>query len=115
MRLLVSVASAIDAAAALAGGAHFIDAKNPAAGPLGPVTATAFREIVAAVGATRPVTAALGDASDEAAIESLARDFACAGATLVKVGFAAIDSSRRVEALIAAAVRGARAARQQCG
>ncbi|MBM3821162.1 MAG: hypothetical protein FJW14_19395, partial [Acidimicrobiia bacterium] len=61
MRLLVSVADAIDAAAALDGGADIIDAKDPRAGALGAVPLTVFREIHARVGGMRPVSAALGD------------------------------------------------------
>jgi uncharacterized protein (UPF0264 family) len=109
MRLLVSVASAAEALAALAGGADLIDAKDPLAGALGAVSAEALREIDAAVGGARPLSAALGDAADEAAIECAAREFAAAGAALVKVGFAGIDSAARIERLVAAAVRGARA------
>ncbi len=111
MRLLVSVASAADASAALAGGADLIDAKDPRSGALGAVSAGVLRRIHATVNAARPVTAALGDASDEAAIEHAARIFARAGATLVKIGFGDISSGRGVEALIAAAVRGASHAR----
>jgi uncharacterized protein (UPF0264 family) len=55
------------------------------------------------------VTAAIGDAAGEAAIERTAYAFAAAGAALVKVGFARITSASRVDALIRAAVRGARA------
>src|SRR5438552_80298 len=106
MRLLVSVATAAEALAALDGGADVIDAKNPLAGALGAVSIDRLREIHAAVGGRRPVTAALGDAADEAAIEHDARAFAAAGAAFGKVGFAGIASAERVEALIVAAVRG---------
>ena len=109
MRLLVSVASAAEAAAALAGGADVIDAKDARAGALGAVSTGVLREIHAAVGGARMVSAALGDAADEAAIECAAREFAGAGAVLVKVGFAGIVSAGRVGDLIAAAVRGAEA------
>ena len=109
MRLLVSVASAAEASAALAGGADVIDAKDPLAGALGAVSIEVLREIHAAVAGRRPVTAALGDAADEKSIERAARAFADAGAVLVKVGFAGIASTGRVTALIAAAVDGARA------
>ena len=74
MRLLVSVTSAAEAAAALAGGADVIDAKDPFAGALGAVSAEVLREIHAIVAGRRPLTAALGDAADEAAIECAARD-----------------------------------------
>ena len=109
MRLLVSVSSAAEASAALAGGADVIDAKEPLAGALGAVSMKVLREIHAAVAGARMVTAALGDAADEAAIERAAGEFVAAGAVLVKVGFAGIASAGRVAALTAAAVRGARA------
>ena len=116
MRLLVSVASASDASAALEGGAAFIDAKNPTAGPLGAVSARVFTEICDAVAGRRPVTAALGDAADETDIETAARTFANAGAALVKVGFAGIASASRVDALLAAAMRGVRqGTERRCG
>jgi uncharacterized protein (UPF0264 family) len=108
MHLLVSVTSVVDAAAALAGGADLVDAKDPAAGALGAVSIEQFRRIVAAVAGARPVTAALGDAADEPAIEQTARAFAGLGASFVKLGFAGIASADRVAALLASAVRGAR-------
>ena len=107
MRLLVSVTSAEEASAALAGGADIIDAKNPLAGALGAVPVEVLREIHATVAGARLVTAAIGDATDETAIERAAWTFAAAGAALVKVGFAGITSASRIEALIGAAVRGA--------
>ena len=108
MRLLVSVAHGKDASAALAGGADVIDAKDPLRGALGAVTPEAFREIHAAVAGRRLVTAALGDAGDEATIERDARAYTTAGAALVKVGFAGITDTGQVSALTTAAVRGAR-------
>ena len=108
MRLLVSAASAADAAAALDGGAAIIDAKNPGAGPLGPVPFDVFRAIVAAVGGRRPVTAAIGDAVAPASVEVDARMFASLGASLVKVGFAGTRDHAAVKALADAAVSGAR-------
>jgi uncharacterized protein (UPF0264 family) len=110
VRLLVSVANAAEASAALAGGADLIDAKDPLSGALGAVSADVLRDIHAASAGARPVTAALGDAEDEAAIEDAARVFAAVGASFVKVGFAGIASAERVAMLTAAAVRGARAA-----
>ena len=105
--LLVSVSCAVDAAAALAGGADIVDAKDPVAGALGAVTLPTFRAIHAAVGGARPVTAALGDATDEPTVEATAGAFAAAGAALVKVGFAGVTDVDRAAALGAAAVRGA--------
>jgi uncharacterized protein (UPF0264 family) len=110
VRLLVSVANAAEAAAALAGGADLIDAKDPAAGALAAVAVDVFHEIHASVAGARPVTAAIGDAVDEDAIEQVARTFGLAGARYVKVGFAGIASAERVGALAKAAVRGARSA-----
>jgi uncharacterized protein (UPF0264 family) len=109
MRLLVSVANAAEASAALAGGADVIDAKNPLAGALGAVSADVLREIHATVAGARLVTAAIGDAADEAEAGRAAGTFAAAGAALVKVGFAGITSASRVEMLIRSAVRGVRA------
>src|SRR5438874_2672167 len=108
MRLLVSVANAAEASAALLGGADIIDAKDPHNGALGAVSGAVLREIRVACAGARPLTAALGDATTEAEVEQAARDFCTAGAALVKVGFAGIACARRVESLIAAAVRGAR-------
>ena len=110
MRLLVSVASGAEALAALAGGADIVDAKDPRAGALGAVSLDALREIHVAVGGQRPVTAAIGDASDEVAIERRSFEFASLGTSLVKVGFSGISSTERVAALIAAARRGVESA-----
>jgi uncharacterized protein (UPF0264 family) len=126
MRLLVSVANGDEAAAALAGGADIIDAKDPAAGPLGAVTidvlleisrtvtafalrASAVKKVRAAHDPARLLTAALGDAVDEDAVERAAGAAASAGAKLVKVGFAGITAPARAEALLRAALRGAAA------
>jgi len=107
MRLLVSVRDGQEAAAALEGGADFIDAKDPAAGALGAVCLDVFTSIHATVAGVRPVTAALGDAGDEDSIEHAARMYTRAGAGLVKIGFSGIDSRARVATLIAAARDGA--------
>ena len=116
MQLLVSVASAAEASAALAGGADIVDAKNPRAGALGAVSLDTLTEIQLAVGGARPVTAAMGNASDEAAVEQLSFEFAASGTSLVKVGFSGICSATHLSALIAAAHRGADAgSRGHCG
>ena len=107
MRLLVSVANAEDAAAAMAGGADVIDAKDPSAGALGAVSLPVFRAIHARVGGACPVSAALGDMDDEAGLERAARAFAEAGAAFVKIGLPADAGSDRIATLVAAAVRGA--------
>jgi uncharacterized protein (UPF0264 family) len=108
MQLLVSVRDEMEAAAAVAGGADIVDAKEPAAGALGAVSSHVLCAIVAAVCGARAVTAALGDADDERVVEREARAFVSAGVALVKVGFAGVASRHRVDSLIAAAVRGAR-------
>jgi len=107
MKLLVSCRDAVDASAALAGGADIIDAKEPASGALGAVDLATFQHIVAAVANARPVTAALGDAINERAIAHTAGAYARAGARLVKIGFAGITSRSRVASLVDAARDGA--------
>src|ERR1043165_9742826 len=108
MRLLVSCASALDALAAIDGGADVVDAKDPAAGALGAVTFDVFRAIAAAVDERRPLTAAMGEATTPASVETDARIFASLGASLIKLGFAGIDSAAAARALAEAAVSGAR-------
>ena len=63
MRLLVSVRDPEEAGAALAGGADIVDAKEPALGPLAPVSGAALEAICAAVPLTVPLSVALGDAA----------------------------------------------------
>lgn len=105
MQLLVSVRNAAEAHAALLGGADIIDAKDPAAGALGPVTLDVLRGIRAVVPPERPVSAALGDASDEAGVERDVRAFSEAGASFVKIGFAGISSATGVSRLLHCASR----------
>jgi uncharacterized protein (UPF0264 family) len=107
MRLLVSVRNSEEGAAAMAGGADIIDAKDPANGALGAVSLDVFRSIHATAAGTRPVSAALGDADDETQVQSIARDYADAGASFVKIGFAGVSSCARAATLITAAMRGA--------
>jgi hypothetical protein len=109
MQLLVSVVSAAEAHAALSGGADVIDAKDPRRGALGAVTPRVLRSICAAVRSRHPVSAALGDALDETAIEREAGTAAAAGVAYVKVGFRGVTSLDRALALTTAAVRGTRA------
>jgi uncharacterized protein (UPF0264 family) len=106
MRLLVSVRSAEEALAAVDGGADVVDAKDPEMGALGAVRPSVLSGIRAVVPSGSVVTAALGDAWEEAAVERLAREYASRGAELVKVGFAGVDDVSLVERLVAACVRG---------
>lgn len=115
MQLLISVSDAEEARSAVSGGADIIDAKDPLNGALGAVSRATLEKIHSVVGNQRVVTAALGDAHDEATIEPLAFGYGSVGVALVKIGFAGITSLARVERLVAAAVRGARASGHRCG
>lgn len=108
MRLLVSVATPEEAAAALAGGADVIDAKDPAFA-LGAVSPDVLARICAVCAGGRLVTAALGDVDDETAVARIAGQMTLAGARLVKIGFAGVADAARVSALLTAAVRATRA------
>jgi uncharacterized protein (UPF0264 family) len=68
--LLVSVRSADEVAAALAGGADIIDIKEPAKGPLAPAEAEVVAAIIEAVKGKVPVSAALGEWSPNAITEA---------------------------------------------
>jgi uncharacterized protein (UPF0264 family) len=61
MQLLVSIRSAVEVGAALAGGADIIDAKEPSRGSLGPVDPSALREIDRSVPPGVPFSVALGE------------------------------------------------------
>jgi len=108
MRLLVSVRGPVEARAALAGGADVIDAKDPARGALGAVSAERLAAIRRTVGAARPVSAALGDAHDEVTVAAAAA--AAAGAAFLKLGFGGVTSEARAQRLARAARRDAGAA-----
>src|SRR5437016_5096196 len=60
-QLLVSVRSAAEAEAALAGGAQVIDVKEPLRGALGRADDAAIAAVVEAVAGRCPVSAALGE------------------------------------------------------
>jgi uncharacterized protein (UPF0264 family) len=64
MNLLVSVRSAEEAVAALAGGAGLIDVKEPERGALGFAGGEVIAAVLCAVGGRRPVSAALGELRD---------------------------------------------------
>ena len=70
MRLLVSVRSAAEVAAAVAGGADIVDAKEPAMGSLGAVSGRVLREIALSVPAGVPLSIALGEPKDVAALKA---------------------------------------------
>jgi uncharacterized protein (UPF0264 family) len=70
MRLLVSVRSAGEVAAAVAGGADIVDAKEPTAGSLGAVSGRVLREIAGCMPAGVPFSIALGEPKSVAALEA---------------------------------------------
>jgi (5-formylfuran-3-yl)methyl phosphate synthase len=107
MRLLVSVRNAEEVAAALAGGADIIDAKEPARGSLGAVTADVLAAIAACTPASVPLSVALGDCTDLGEVRAAmdgARMEERSGAVYLKLGFAGVRSLERVTALLEAAV-----------
>jgi (5-formylfuran-3-yl)methyl phosphate synthase len=95
MRLLVSVRSAAEAAAALAGGADIVDAKEPGNGALGAVSPRVLLAITAALAGATPVSVALGDAGRDD-VTGAARTAGAAGAAFVKLGFAGIRLKREM-------------------
>ena len=107
MELLVSVRSGAEVEPALAGGADIIDAKEPAHGSLGPVSAAVLTEILSQVPGDQALSIALGDFSDPdevfAAVAS--RPLPARPAPLyLKLGFAGVSASDRLETMIATAV-----------
>jgi uncharacterized protein (UPF0264 family) len=62
-QLLVSVRDSNEAEAALAGGAHLIDVKEPGRGALGRADDAVIADVVRRVAGRRPVSAALGELS----------------------------------------------------
>ena len=107
MQLLVSVRAGDEVAAALAGGADIIDAKEPARGSLGPVSPEVLRAIAGRLPESVPLSVALGDFTAPEAVR-----LAVAGAkvpvrrapTYLKLGFAGERSEAVVTSLIAAAL-----------
>jgi len=63
-KLLVSVRSAIEARAAVAGGAAIIDVKEPSRGPLGRATPDVWRQVRSVVDERAPVSVALGELNE---------------------------------------------------
>ena len=107
MQLLVSVAAASEARAARLGGADVIDAKDPRDGALGAVRSELLGALRNAVGAGRPLSAALGDRGPAALVERRARGAAQVGASFVKLGFRGALAVSQARRRAAAARRGA--------
>jgi dihydroneopterin aldolase len=99
MQLLVSVADAMDAAAAVEGGADIVDAKDPSRGALGPVSRAALGAIVATVAGRRPVSAALGDDAPAGSLP---------GVAFVKLSFASLSARVARAKIVLAAYADAR-------
>jgi (5-formylfuran-3-yl)methyl phosphate synthase len=116
MRLLVSVRSAEEVAAALAGGADIIDAKEPSRGSLGPVDPSVLRDISANVPASVLLSVALGDFEDGAAVaDAIAASALIArpAGVFVKLGLADVVTSGAAAALFRSAMEAAGASRCQ--
>jgi (5-formylfuran-3-yl)methyl phosphate synthase len=107
MQLLVSVADASEARAALLGGADVIDAKDPRDGALGAVRVELLDALRSAIGAGRPLSAALGDRGPAAVVERRARAAARVAAAFVKLGFRGAAAVSQAPRRAAAARRGA--------
>lgn len=104
MQLLVSVRSASEARAALEGGAQIVDAKEPAAGALGPVTPGILAEIRRAVPVDVPLSAALGDVGGELDVERCLENVRVPLA-FIKLGFLGIRDPASIEHLLRLAVK----------
>jgi (5-formylfuran-3-yl)methyl phosphate synthase len=87
-KLLVSVRDAEEARAALIGGADIIDVKEPFRGPLGRADDAVIGEVIASVAGRVPVSAAMGELTDDPPVSHAKLDF-------VKVGLANIDKNWR--------------------
>ena len=104
MKLLVSVRSAHEALLAAAGGADFIDLKEPRHGALGGLPLATIRDCVAALGdAEVPISATIGDVPMQAHDEIAARVHAVAdcGVDFVKVGIENDVAARDVLTMLA--------------
>lgn len=99
MRLLVSVRDAVEARAAVEGGAEIVDAKEPDAGSLGAVAPAVLAAIRRVVPHRREVSAALGDVSDEAGVER-ALEGVRVPLAYVKLGFRGVADPGRVRSLL---------------
>lgn len=86
--LLASVTDESEARTCVSLGADIIDAKNPSAGALGALPAERVRRIRAALPAHVPVSATIGDPSDDPArVAQSVRLAAATGVDFVKIGF----------------------------
>jgi uncharacterized protein (UPF0264 family) len=111
MQLLVSVRSADEVPAALAGGADIIDAKEPSQGSLGAVEGKTLEQILERSPVSRPLSVALGDVTDPAEAERLISDLNFPlrlAPTYLKLGFAGLTDTGLLEEILCAAVEAGR-------
>jgi uncharacterized protein (UPF0264 family) len=103
MRLLVSVVDVDEARVAAAAGADIVDVKNPAEGSLGAPSPSVIAGVRAALPATLPVSAAIGDMPDLPGTAALAAlGAARSGAALVKVGLWGVSTEAKAIDLLRA-------------
>jgi (5-formylfuran-3-yl)methyl phosphate synthase len=110
MRLLVSVRSASEVGAVLAGGADIIDAKEPSHGSLGAVSRRTLASITQSVPPECPFSIALGDLTTQSEIERSISSLelpAREAPTYLKLGFAAVAAPNVIEKLLRVAVAAA--------
>jgi (5-formylfuran-3-yl)methyl phosphate synthase len=111
MRLLVSVRSADEVGAALAGGTEIVDVKEPSRGTLGAADIEVVRAVEKGLPAAIPLSVALGDPPDEEAVRAAVGRLPSrcrAGAVILKLGFAGISGRQAVVTRLAAALDQAR-------
>ena len=111
MQLLVSVRSADEVEPALAGGADIIDAKEPANGSLGAVSAATLAKVASRVPAIHKLSIALGDVGSVSEVTTLIDRLELpsrAAPTYLKLGFAGVESPETARQLLATAVGRAR-------
>lgn len=111
MRLLVSVRSADEVGAALAGGAEIIDVKEPARGALGEADPEVVRAVEGRLPPAVPLSVALGDPPDEAAVRAAVARLSPRrqhGEVILKLGFAGASDRQGVVDRLAAALDQAR-------
>lgn len=89
-RLLVSVRDAVEAREALAGGAHWIDLKEPERGALGAVDGAVARDVVACIAGQAPISAAAGELVDWPG-STAQRLLDVPGVSLLKLGLAGCE------------------------
>jgi hypothetical protein len=111
MRLLVSVRSADEVGAALAGGAEIIDVKEPSRGTLGAADHEVVRAVEARLPTAIPLSVALGDPPDEKAVRTAVGrqpPRRQPGEVILKLGFAGTSGRQGIVNRLAAALDQAR-------